>query len=43
MNKVILCEGGTDAILLSYYLERMAGWKYSKKPPENIAINPEVL
>ena len=22
MNKLILCEGETDAILLSYYLER---------------------
>lgn len=32
MNKVILCEGVTDAILLSYYLEKTAGWKYCKGP-----------
>lgn len=38
MNKVILCEGGTDAILLSYYLGKVSGWKYCRKPPKNIAI-----
>ena len=27
MNRLILCEGKTDAILLSYYLEKTAGWK----------------
>jgi len=27
MNKLILCEGKTDAILLSYYLGKTAGWK----------------
>ena len=26
MNKLILCEGKTDAILLSYYLEKTCGW-----------------
>lgn len=25
MNKIILCEGETDAILLSYYLDAIAG------------------
>lgn len=25
MNKIILCEGETDAILLSYYLDKVAG------------------
>lgn len=35
MNSVILCEGPTDAILLSYYLERMYGWSYSKKAPKS--------
>lgn len=27
MNKLILCEGKTDAILLSYYMGRVFGWK----------------
>ena len=34
MNSIILCEGRTDAILLSYYLGRVYGWCYSKKPPK---------
>lgn len=38
MNKLILCEGTTDAILLSYYLEHTAGWKYSRKAPPNLEI-----
>lgn len=38
MNKLILCEGATDAILLSYYLEKVAGWKFCRKPPKNLAI-----
>jgi hypothetical protein len=31
--KLILCEGKTDAIFLSYYLEHVHGWthKFSKK------------
>jgi hypothetical protein len=41
MIKVILCEGKTDAILLSYYLEKVSGWKYSKKMPKNFAIKPD--
>lgn len=32
MNKLILCEGKTDAILLSYYLEKTCGWAYCKAP-----------
>ena len=32
MTRFILCEGKTDAILLSYYLERTKGWEYNKKP-----------
>ena len=32
MNKLILCEGKTDAILLSYYLARTCGWEHSKAP-----------
>ena len=38
MNKLILCEGATDAILLSYYLERKAGWQYSRRSPKNLDI-----
>lgn len=41
MNKVILCEGETDAILLSYYLGKVAGWKYSRKGPENLNIQAD--
>lgn len=32
MNKLILCEGKTDAILLSYYLEHTCGWSHCKAP-----------
>ena len=38
MNKVILCEGATDAVLLSYYLERRAGWQYSRRAPKDLDI-----
>ncbi len=38
MNKLILCEGETDAVLLSYYLEQAAEWKYCKKAPEGLKI-----
>lgn len=37
MNRVLLCEGVTDAILLSYYLEKVSGWKYCKGP-KNLEI-----
>lgn len=40
MNRLIMCEGVTDAILLSYYLEKMAGWKYCKGP-DNLRIKRE--
>ena len=43
MNKIILCEGATDAILLSYYLEKVAGWKFCKKPPKDIAIKEDTF
>lgn len=32
MNKLILCEGKTDAILLSYYLEKTCGWTHRNAP-----------
>jgi hypothetical protein len=41
MNKLILCEGATDAILLSYYLGRTAGWKFCRKPPKNLTIKED--
>lgn len=37
MNRVILCEGKTDAILLSYYLGKTAGWKHTA-PPKDLAM-----
>ncbi|MBQ9302866.1 DUF3226 domain-containing protein [Butyrivibrio sp.] len=41
MNKIILCEGETDAILLSYYLGKVSGWAFCKKSPVNIAIKAD--
>lgn len=38
MNSVILCEGSTDAILLSYYLNKVSGWEFCKKSPEHLDI-----
>lgn len=38
MNRIILCKGGTDAILLSYYLEKVAGWTHCKRPPADVAV-----
>lgn len=32
MNKLILCEGKTDAVLLSYYLEKTCGWTHRNTP-----------
>lgn len=41
MNKLILCEGKSDVILLSYYLDKMCGWTVSRKPPKNVNIQVE--
>ena len=38
MNSLILCEGATDAILLSYYMEKVSGWTYSAKAPAGLNI-----
>ena len=38
MNSLILCEGATDAILLSYYLEKAFGWEFCKKAPKHLDI-----
>lgn len=32
MTRIILCEGKTDAILLSYYLGKVNGWTHNKRP-----------
>jgi len=43
MISLILCEGKTDAIFLSYYLEQVCGWthKFSKEDiPKKFAIKP---
>lgn len=31
MNKLILCEGETDVILLSYYLGKVCSWEFWKQ------------
>ena len=41
MNKLILCKGATDAILLSYYLEKTAGWTFCRKPPKDLQIKED--
>ena len=38
MNKLILCEGKTDAILLSYYLDHVRHWEPCKKGPKELRI-----
>lgn len=40
MNKLILCEGKTDAILLSYYLEKTCGWTH-RNAPKSLAIRAD--
>lgn len=32
MTRIILCEGETDLILISYYLEKTKGWVYTGNP-----------
>ena len=41
MNNLILCEGETDAILLSYYLQRTCGWRFVKKSPPGVNIKAD--
>jgi len=38
VNRLILCEGKTDAILISYYLAKTAGWQYSRTCPNGLDI-----
>ena len=39
MNKLILCEGKTDAILLSYYLGCVQQWIPCMRGPKNFRIS----
>ena len=38
MKHLILCEGKTDAILLSYYLQATNQWVFTKKQPKDLTI-----
>ena len=38
MNSLILCEGSTDAIFLSYYLNKVYGWEYCRNAPNHLDI-----
>lgn len=38
MNKLISCEGKTDAILISYYLESVQQWSPCRRGPKNFQI-----
>lgn len=40
-RSIILCEGETDAILLSYYLERLCGIAYTKDPKTQLDCTEE--
>lgn len=42
MKSVIMCEGKTDAILLSYYLGKVYGWKFINQPPKGCEIKDDV-
>lgn len=46
MYKIIICEGKTDAILVSYYLEKVANWKHISKikrlPNLSLQLNDEL-
>ena len=41
MNRLILCEGKTDAILLGYYLMKTDDWELERKPPSGLAIKAQ--
>ena len=38
MNRLILCEVKTDALLLGYYLMKVAGWEHEKRGPKGLDI-----
>lgn len=39
MKRIILCEGKTDAILISYFLKRRFGWLYTKEQVLQLPVN----
>ena len=41
MNRLILCEGKTDAILLGYYLMKTDDWEFERKPLFGLAIKAQ--
>lgn len=41
MNKLILCEGKTDAILLSYYLDHVQQWRPCRHGPKGFTISAD--
>ena len=41
MNRLILCEGKTDAILLGYYLMKTDNWELERKPPSGLSIKAQ--
>ena len=41
MNRLIMCEGKTDAILLGYYLMKVAGWEFSSSGPSGLKFKIE--
>lgn len=41
MNSLMLCEGKTDAILLSYYMKNVFGWEPLRKAPSFLNIQVE--
>ena len=41
MNSIIFCEGRVDAVLIGQYLIANRGWEYSKKPKQNLRLEPE--
>lgn len=41
MNRLIMCEGKTDAILLGYYLMKTDDWEFERKAPSGLAIKAQ--
>lgn len=38
MKRIIICEGKTDAILISYFLEKRFGWSYISEHPVKLPV-----
>lgn len=41
MKSIIMCEGKTDAILLSYFLVKTYGWQFTKKIKFNLKLQSQ--